>query len=59
MNTNDEAAKWKGIVKEAFGSEAFVAFAQGSGAKLRVWIQLDGAMRGANLQSLLDGKWWQ
>jgi hypothetical protein len=51
--TNDEAAKWKGIVKEAFGNESFIALAQGSAAKLHVWMDAANAMRMANFENVI------
>lgn len=56
FQANPEAAKWRAIVAEALGNEAFVELAPGCGEKIRMLLQLNEEMRVARLKNILAGK---
>ncbi len=53
--SNPDAANLKNILKDAFGSEAFIAFSPGSETNLHSWVELNSSFRIARLQAILAG----
>ena len=54
--TNPDAAKWKAVLIDALGNEAFVALAAGSETKMHAWLELNSDMRAQQFQNALSGK---